>query len=421
VVGGGPAGERRRSPRDALFERVYHALARVRRRQRRSSFSSSYPRAHASKSPITMSAVTFPHGFPAHSPSFAEDDYGEHSYAMLSGGSMSGFQMNPLSIHPPRTPRTSIVAGRMPEPAEESVAPSPSARAEFFTAHGDEQMRHSSPDVEEVKPTRAKPARAHVRREEVWREILKTSNGRDKALVSLRSVVSRGHAQRPLAENYTVHDEGVPALPQHPGRARISRCVTTMANRDTPPPKFNDGRPLPRAVCLRPLPCVPHTQPMLNRARATPRRKCLILFNWLPPLTGILAENAASVDSARALGGVPPAPKPLLHTFLHAPPPVLLELLNALADDTATWARLGVLSTRTGQRAARVADWCWFASTLVALVENGVERGVIVGSRRAGAFGSLSFAAGCLHVRGSRVAAVCRLDGGPDGQVAAPE
>jgi hypothetical protein len=37
-----------------------------------------------------------------------------------------------------------------------------------------------------------------------------------------------------------------------------------------------------------------------------------------------------------------------------------------------------------GRRAGRFADWCWFASTLVNLVENGVERSVIVGLQREG-------------------------------------
>ena len=70
-------------------------------------------------------------------------------------------------------------------------------------------------------------------------------------------------------------------------------------------------------------------------------------------------------------------PKPFLHTVLHAPPPVLLELVNSLADDIATWSRLGLLGKKLGDRAARFSDWCWFLATLVGLVENGVERQMI--------------------------------------------
>jgi hypothetical protein len=114
-------------------------------------------------------------------------------------------------------------------------------------------------------------------------------------------------------------------------------------------------------------------------------RKCLIMFNWLTPLTSILAEHHASLVYKAGSGKTAPSPrKPLLHTFLHAPPPVLLELVQAVADDVATCSRLGLLGRRTGDRAGRFADWCWFASTLVNLVENNVELTMINNSQRAG-------------------------------------
>ena len=111
-------------------------------------------------------------------------------------------------------------------------------------------------------------------------------------------------------------------------------------------------------------------------------RKCLILFNWLPPLTSILAQHQSDAYVSGAHKG---KQKPLLHTFLHAPPPVLLEFVNGLADDAATFSRLGLLGKRTGERAGRLADWCWFASTLVNLVENSVERSVILDLQHQGA------------------------------------
>ena len=113
-----------------------------------------------------------------------------------------------------------------------------------------------------------------------------------------------------------------------------------------------------------------------------PHRKCLILFNWLPPLTSILAQHQSDAYVSGAHKG---KQKPLLHTFLHAPPPVLLEFVNGLADDAATFSRLGLLGKRTGERAGRLADWCWFASTLVNLVENSVERSVIFDLQHQGA------------------------------------
>jgi len=101
-------------------------------------------------------------------------------------------------------------------------------------------------------------------------------------------------------------------------------------------------------------------------------------------LTSILAEHHASpVYKAGGAKTAPSPRKPLLHTFLHAPPPVLLELVQAVADDVSTCSKLGLLGRRTGQRAGRFADWCWFASTLVDLVENSVELGVINNSQRA--------------------------------------
>jgi hypothetical protein len=111
------------------------------------------------------------------------------------------------------------------------------------------------------------------------------------------------------------------------------------------------------------------------------------MFNWLTPLTSILAEHSASpVYTAGGAKAAPSSRKPLLHTFLHAPPPVLLELVQALADDVATCSKLGLLGRRTGERAGRFADWCWFASTLVDLVENNVELNMIINSQRTGEF-----------------------------------
>lgn len=112
-------------------------------------------------------------------------------------------------------------------------------------------------------------------------------------------------------------------------------------------------------------------------------RKCLILFNWLTPLTTITAPQPlpylSSSKMAASIHGLKksPPPPPLLHTFLHAPPPVLLDLLNSLSDDIATFSRLGLIGKRIGEKAAKLADWCWFSGTLVGLVEVGVEQGLV--------------------------------------------
>jgi len=56
--------------------------------------------------------------------------------------------------------------------------------------------------------------------------------------------------------------------------------------------------------------------------------------------------------------------------------------VQAAADDVSTWSKLGLVGRQTGERAGRLADWCWFASTLVNLVENSVELGMINNSQR---------------------------------------
>ena len=69
--------------------------------------------------------------------------------------------------------------------------------------------------------------------------------------------------------------------------------------------------------------------------------------------------------------------KPFIQSLLYTPPPVLLELVHAVADDVATFSKLGLLGLKIGARADRFSDWCWFLATLVGLVENGVERQVL--------------------------------------------
>jgi hypothetical protein len=90
-----------------------------------------------------------------------------------------------------------------------------------------------------------------------------------------------------------------------------------------------------------------------------------------------MEQQAVPFSSEQSSEKAKKVPKPFLHTVLHAPPPVLLDLVNSLADDIATWSRLGLLGKKLGDRAARFSDWCWFLSTLVGLVENGVERQMI--------------------------------------------
>ena len=109
-------------------------------------------------------------------------------------------------------------------------------------------------------------------------------------------------------------------------------------------------------------------------------RKTLLLFNWLEPLTEIMKQQ-----------GIPYITKgskeALLQRVLYAPPPVLLEFVNAIADDVGTWSKLGLLGKKTGEQAGRVADWCWFMSTWVGLAKNGLERQVVQKEKEQGKIG----------------------------------
>lgn len=75
-----------------------------------------------------------------------------------------------------------------------------------------------------------------------------------------------------------------------------------------------------------------------------------------------------------------------MRKLLHSPPPVLLDLLCGVSDDLATFYKLGLVPSRIGQRAEKLADWCWFSGTLIDLVEVGVERSVVGGAIRESEF-----------------------------------
>ena len=107
-------------------------------------------------------------------------------------------------------------------------------------------------------------------------------------------------------------------------------------------------------------------------------RRCLLLFNWLGPLTTILAQQSVPYSSeSTSTSPVKQTTRPFIHALMHTPPPVLLELVNAIADDLYTCSRIGLVGLRMGNKAAKFADWCWFFSTIVNLVENAMERGVM--------------------------------------------
>ncbi|KAJ1310893.1 hypothetical protein OPQ81_009408 [Rhizoctonia solani] len=189
-------------------------------------------------------------------------------------------------------------------------------------------IRHDGPPKNATSKAAA-PQR--VRTEEVWKEIIATSNGRDKAFKLI---------QYSLKLYLLFHARTFARLKRGSGQLE-PRLRSTVA-----------GFSLVR--------------------------KCLILFNWLGPLLQII--NPASVPfsesdplASRSSG----KSRPLLHRFLHASPPVLLELFNSLADDVYTLSRLGLVGKKVGSRAEKIANWLWLLSTLAGLVEVGADRSLV--------------------------------------------
>ena len=150
-----------------------HSLERAISRGARICCADSVASNAKSSATTTMSSITFPNG-PSHgrtvstSSSIHDDAFFSSSFDSALGNS---FQMNPLSQHPPRTPRVSIVSnshtygGDIYTPQEEVIE----QREDLFSEDGDEAAE--------------KAAKAKVSSVEIWRELIKTSYGRDKAFV----------------------------------------------------------------------------------------------------------------------------------------------------------------------------------------------------------------------------------------------
>ncbi|KAF9076360.1 hypothetical protein BDP27DRAFT_1210225 [Rhodocollybia butyracea] len=235
----------------------------------------------------------------------------------------SGFQMNPLSAHPPRTPRVSTVSSHM--------------YSSSMYEEKDELSENSHNDAESIdeeEDVRMKEAERRIHSGEIWREIVLTSNGRDKAFKIIQYSI----------KVYLLFHTTVTG----------SRLLRKSSKRQW------------EQEFVKRL-----TSAMTGLSFS---RKCLLLFNWLTPLTAILAQQSVPFSSDHVAETKSQIPRPFLHAVMNAPPPVLLEFMNAISDDLYTLSLLGILGKKFGDRAARFSDWCWFLATLVGLVENGVER-----------------------------------------------
>ena len=111
-----------------------------------------------------MSTITFP-GQPSSSP---------HDNLYPLSFDTTGFQMNPGSAHPPRTPRSSVT---MPYSSQASTGHdgTEDCPTELEIELGEEEEEEASQEKSATK------GRVHI--QEVWRDLLETSTGRDKAFV----------------------------------------------------------------------------------------------------------------------------------------------------------------------------------------------------------------------------------------------
>lgn len=273
---------------------------------------------------------------PSQGSSHLEDQYYQPSF------DTSSFQMNPLSSHPPRTPRASLV---------NSSTSQHFGSASIYEDAPTEVEEKDIVDVEDVEiddeEERVKVAEKRILKEEIWREIIVTSNGRDKAFKIIQYSIRVG---------LWFHS---------------SMTSSRLLRRPTRPPWEQNivGRLTSVAAGL------------------SLTRKLLLLFNWLHPLTQIMAQQSVPFSAEVSAEKAKKVEKPFLHTLLYAPPPVLLELVNAIADDLATWSKLGLFGKKFGDRAGRFSDWCWFLTSIVGLVENGLERQMNASLQTEGMFG----------------------------------
>lgn len=111
--------------------------------------------------------------FPSDSSGSSSSSHNAQFYAPPFEGN-SSFQMNPLSSHPPRTPRVSMMS-------------SSNVYGSSIYENKEEPQEHIDPEDEELEDQedKVKELESRIRNEDVWREMFLTSNGRDKAFVRL--------------------------------------------------------------------------------------------------------------------------------------------------------------------------------------------------------------------------------------------
>ena len=145
-------------------------------------------------------SITFPQAEES-SASLCESIHSQF-YAPPSFDVEGSFQMNPLSAHPPRTPRSSTTASAATSshsrphsahfgPMSVSIYDEKTDETETVHEHGGgkEGVPADDDEANEVEldeeDERVRTAEKRIGAHEVWRDIIATSYGRDKAFVSI--------------------------------------------------------------------------------------------------------------------------------------------------------------------------------------------------------------------------------------------
>lgn len=230
------------------------------------------------------------------------------------------FQMNPLSFHPPRTPRPSLTSQA---DMYSNLYPDREEKAAF------EQEERSDNHDSAIDTSHIG---GFVRRSEVWRDIISTSVGRDKALVSMPSItgVKKWRLLKKLVQytfkSYLLLHRSLAGDMRRLNQARTLRAwESVILTRITPAVA---GISLTRSFFTR----------IVNTDQSYPCRKCLILCNWLDPLNAIMRreESTPFISNVSISKSVD---QPFLYPLLNAPPPLLLDLVNGIAEDISTCAK----------------------------------------------------------------------------------
>lgn len=339
-----------------------------------------------------MSSISFPHSGDADliASSSLRDSMQAQFYSPPGFDVDSSFQMNPLSAHPPRTPRPSTATQSHFANTTAGLYDEMSENQETEKGVADDNADEDEEVDEEGE--RVVEAETKVGRHEVWRDMLVTSDGRDKAFVRIAyffaSAAVLTHFGRQKLVQYSIRVYLLLHTKLPFRNSKVAWPQELARKLESARGSFSFTRYYALKDALQVL-------------SSLVIRKMLILFNWLTPLSTIMAQKAVPYSSSgssstpHSLTDVPakkPLPSftgdllshPFLQALLAAPPPVLLDLVNGLSDDISTLSRLGLVGPKTGARAARFADWCWLFGTLVGLVENGVEMGIVEGLQHEG-------------------------------------